>query len=154
MYQLLLSLHSITRWLVLLSLFYTIWLSIKGMVTQGLFTRVDNLARHLTATVIHVQLLLGLYLYTISPVVKVNFELQNTGKIMDEQLFFKYLHIGLMIAAVVLVTIGSAKTKRIQADRLKFSTMLAWYTAALMIILIAIPWPFSPLSNRPLLRPF
>jgi len=37
-------------------------------------------------------------------------------------------------------------------DKEKFKIMLLWYGIALIIILIAIPWPFSPLANRPYLR--
>jgi cbb3-type cytochrome oxidase subunit 3 len=30
--------------------------------------------------------------------------------------------------------------------------MLVWFTIALIIIFIAIPWPFSPFANRPYFR--
>jgi hypothetical protein len=31
--------------------------------------------------------------------------------------------------------------------------MLIWLSIALIIIFIAIPWPFSPFANRPYYRP-
>jgi drug/metabolite transporter (DMT)-like permease len=57
-----------------------------------------------------------------------------------------------MLTAIVLLTIGSALTKRKKDDRDKFKTMLTWFGIALIIILIAVPWPFSPFAQRPYLR--
>jgi hypothetical protein len=59
-----------------------------------------------------------------------------------------------MVVAIVMLTIGSAKAKRMQDDDLKYKTMLFWFSAGLLVILIGIPWPFSPLSSRPFVRPF
>jgi uncharacterized membrane protein YadS len=69
-------------------------------------------------------------------------------------MFFKLIHIALMAVAVVVITIGSAKAKRADADKTKFRTMFIWFLAGLLLILIAVPWPFSPLANRPYLRLF
>ena len=154
MHQILLTLHSINRWLVLISLLYTIFLSVKGLVGHSPFRKSDNLVRHITATIAHIQLLLGLYLYTMSPIVKFTSGLPSVDGVMDEHVFFRYVHILLMVVAVIVLTIGSAKTKRMETDRLKFRTMMIWYTISLVIILIAIPWPFSPLANRPMFRTF
>ncbi|WP_233565959.1 MULTISPECIES: hypothetical protein [unclassified Flavobacterium] len=66
--------------------------------------------------------------------------------------FFGLLHIFLMLISIVLITIGSALAKRKAADEDKFKTMLLWFSIALLIIFIAIPWPFSPLANRPYYR--
>jgi hypothetical protein len=59
-----------------------------------------------------------------------------------------------MTVAVVLITIGSAMAKRQQTDHGKFKTMALWFLLGLIVILIAIPWPFSPLANRPYIRHF
>lgn len=72
--------------------------------------------------------------------------------LVDEHTYFRYIHITLMFLAVVIITIGSAISRREQEDKMKFQTILAWFGAALLILLIAIPWPFSPLAGRPLLR--
>jgi hypothetical protein len=57
-----------------------------------------------------------------------------------------------MLIAIVLITIGSAVAKLKTVQENKFKTMLIWFSIALVIIFIAIPWPFSPLANRPYLR--
>ncbi|WP_342085556.1 hypothetical protein [Dyadobacter sp. OTU695] len=154
MHQTLLTLHSINRWLVLASLVYSIIISWNGYRTNRVFSGSDNAVRHLTATIAHIQLLLGLYLYMISPIVKFNVaEASSTGMI-GEHLFFRLVHISLMVIAVVVITIGSASARRMDTDQLKYRTMLWWFSIALLIILVAIPWPFSPLVQRPFFRSF
>src|SRR3712207_6928027 len=59
-----------------------------------------------------------------------------------------------IFTAIVLITIGSASAKRQSADQQKFKTMLIWFSVGLVVILVAIPWPFSPLAARPYLRLF
>ncbi len=152
MYRTLLILHSINRWLVLISLIYAIWIAWAGLRSGRAMTGPQNTVRHVTATISHVQLLLGFSLYMISPVVK--FSVADGGRLVNEHTFFRLIHLALMALAVVLITIGSARAKRAESDRLKFRTMLVWFSIALFIILLAIPWPFSPWISRPYFRTF
>jgi hypothetical protein len=62
-------------------------------------------------------------------------------------------HITMMVIAITVLTIGSAKAKRKPDDQQKFKTMAIWFTIALVIILTSIPWSFSPLIARPNFRP-
>ena len=68
--------------------------------------------------------------------------------------FFGLIHILFMLTAIVIITIGSALAKRKPTDSEKFKTMLLWFSLALMLIFVAIPWPFSPLANRPYFRSY
>jgi hypothetical protein len=154
MHQILLSLHSINRWLVLLSLLYSIYIAGRGRWQQRTFTAHDDMMRHVTATISQIQLLLGLSLYMISPIVKYAVAETENNQLLSEHAFFKYIHIWLMAISVILITIGSAKAKRMPTDNEKFSTMFLWFVIALLIIIAAIPWPFSPLANRPFIRSF
>jgi hypothetical protein len=43
-------------------------------------------------------------------------------------------------------------SKRKPGDREKFKTMAIWFSIALFIIFLSIPWPFSPFTSRPYLR--
>jgi len=154
MYSTLLILHSIFRWLVLLSLIYAIYRAGMGYFSKSIFSNGDNLVRHWTATIAHIQLILGILVYIKSPIIQYYFANFNTA-IYDWNLtFFGLFHFVLMIAAIVIITIGSAKAKRKTQDLDKFKTMLIWFSIGLTIIFIAIPWPFSPLMNRPYLRTF
>lgn len=151
MYYTLLILHSLNRWLVLASLLYAIWLAWNGYRQKRSFTKTDNTVRHVTATISHIQLTIGMCLYMISPLVRS--EANDAGGYGDLT-FFRIVHAGLMLISVVVITIGSAKAKRVDAGPLKFRTMLIWFAIGLLIMLTAVPWPFSPLAARPYYRIF
>ncbi|WP_448635056.1 hypothetical protein [Pedobacter panaciterrae] len=63
-------------------------------------------------------------------------------------------HSLMMVIAIVVITIGSARAKRKLTDPEKFQTMALWFSAGLLIILSSVPWAFSPLISRPYFRPF
>lgn len=151
MYYILLLIHSLLRWAVLLSLGLAIAVALSGYIKGSKFSPAANAIRHWTATIAHIQLMVGMVLYSQSAVVKYFFS--GVRDTMGSW-FFGLIHIGLMLAAIVVITIGSAIAKRTPHDRDKYRHMLLWYTLALIAILIAIPWPFSPLAQRPLFRPF
>ncbi|WP_228451803.1 hypothetical protein [Chryseobacterium sp. SN22] len=152
MYQTLTFLHSVFRWLVLFSLVYSIFSAWKGYSAGKEFSDRDNSLRHWTATIAHIQLVLGITLYSQSPLIKYFWKNFNQAKASFELIFFGLIHIGLMLTAIVLITIGSSITKRKKNDGEKFRMMLVYYSIALVIIFLAIPWPFSPLANRPYFR--
>jgi hypothetical protein len=59
-----------------------------------------------------------------------------------------------MTLAITCITIGASVAKRQDAAVKKFRSITLWYALALLLILIAIPWPFSPLAHRPYIRTF
>ena len=87
----------------------------------------------------HTQLLLGLILYTMSA--KVNFDL------ISEKVFRFYSieHIFMMLIAIVLITVGRIRSKKLTGAA-KHRTVLYFYAMGLIIILVAIPWPFRNLG--------
>jgi hypothetical protein len=155
MYSFLLSLHSFCRWLVLASLLYAIYRGFRGAATGAVFTKSDNILRHVTATIAHIQLTFGVWLYFISPIV--DYFLHNFKDAVHERdiRFFGMEHSLMMLIAVVLITIGSAMSKRKETDKEKFKTMAVWYLIGLVVILSSIPFPFSPFgAKRPYFRSF
>ncbi|UUC43835.1 hypothetical protein [Flavobacterium cerinum] len=154
MYPILLSLHSLFRWFVLLSLLLAIGVAAFGYIKKSAFSKSVNHLRHWTATISHIQLVIGMLLYTQSPFVSYFYDTYKSGNLNTEALFFGVIHIILMFIAILFISIGSAKAKRQTDDTQKYRTMLTWFTLGLVLIFIAIPWPFSPLASRPLLRPF
>jgi len=144
--------HSFFRWIVSFSLLYAVYRAYRGYTAGRSFTRTDNLVRHWTATFVHIQMTLGFILYFTSPLIR--FFFSHTGEATEhpEALFFGLVHIVLMLTAVVIITIGSALAKRETEARRKFRYMLVWFGLGLIIILAAVPWPFSPLAARPWIR--
>ena len=142
------------RWAVLGTLLYAIYRAYRGYTQKLTFTKGDDSLRHWTATTAHIQLMLGIVLYTQSPNAKFSMHASGTNGQITQPFFFGVLHLLLMISAIVIITIGSAMAKRKTSDSDKFKTMLMWFGLALLVIFIAIPWPFSPLAQRPYLRSF
>jgi len=154
MYTILLALHSLTRWLVLVSLIFSIGRSYRGWLLNKPFLKVDDTIRLITVTIAHIQLIIGLGLYGISPIVHYFLSHFNTAVHERQIRFFGMEHITVMLISIVLITIGSAKAKRKTTDKEKFKTMAVWFSIALVLILSSIPWAFSPLTSRPYFRPF
>lgn len=154
MYSGLLVIHSLFRWIVLFLLLTAIYRAFTGYRQQRSFSKTDNAVRHWTATAAHIQLIIGIILYTKSPMVHYFRSHSSSPTPFFEITFFGVIHIGLMILAVVGLTIGSAIAKRRPADKEKFKTMLIWFLVALLVMMLAIPWPFSPFANRPYYRTF
>jgi hypothetical protein len=153
MYSYLLTFHSLFRWLVLISLLCSIGIGWTGLTTRRHFSAIANAFRHWTATIAHIQLVLGMTLYFQSPIVRYPVP-RDPDHIVDQQTFFRYIHSAGMFLAIIVITIGSAKAKRMTTDGDKYRIMVGWFIAALVIILCAIPWPFSPLASRPYERTF
>jgi len=154
MYSTLLSLHSLMRWLVLASLIIALVVAYSGWFSKRKFSKFDNAVRHWTATIAHIQLVIGLWLYFVSPIINYFLRSYKDAVHQREIRFFGMEHSLMMITAIVIITIGSAKAKCKQTDTEKFKTTAIWFSLALLIILTMIPWTFSPLASRPYFRQF
>jgi hypothetical protein len=141
--SILVHIHSILRWLVLLSIILAIVNSVLRLNRSNPGNRKDCVISRLALMAMHFQILFGLVLYFISP--KVIFAATS---MKDSVLrFFLVEHIGLMIIAVILVTIGYIKSDRAENERKKHKNLLIYYSIALLLILAAIPWPFRGLGS-------
>ena len=154
MYPTILALHSLGRWFVLISLLYAVYCAYRGLLSGKTFSRYDISARYWAVTFAHIQLVLGVWLYLISPIVHYFLHNYKVAVHQRQIRFFGMEHIIMMVIAITFITIGAAKVKRKPDDRGKFRTMAIWFTIALVIILASIPWKFSPLTSRPYFRSF
>lgn len=154
MYSILLPLHSLVRWLVLISLMVAIGVAFRGWFSKREFSRFDNSVRHWTATLAHIQLIIGVWLYLISPITHYFLHHFKEAVHVREIRFFGMEHSLMMLTGIVIITIGSAKAKRKATDTEKFRTMAVWFSIGLLILLSSIPWAFSPFTARPHIRGF
>jgi cytochrome bd-type quinol oxidase subunit 2 len=148
----LIATHSIFRYLLLIVLLTTIYLAWEGHFFNKKYAKADRILAGATSGISHVQLLLGFGLYMQSPVAQ-GFWADKSLQWSDN-LFFGVVHFALMSLSIVLITIGAALAKRETDDKKRFKIILQYFTFALIIILFAIPWPFSPLAQRPFIREF
>lgn len=146
--------HSLFRWLVILSILFSILVSLVAYQRDLKFNKKANLLRHWTATIAHIQLVIGMLLAFKSPYFIYFWQNMEIAWGNSQSVFYGLIHPLLMLTSIVILTVGSAKSKRKAKDRDKFKTMLVWYSIAAILIFIAIPWPFSPLANRPLIPHF
>jgi uncharacterized membrane protein len=94
---------------------------------------------------VHLQFVVGLSVYYTSE--KINIFLENVKESMSiyELRFFAVEHSSIMLLAIILITIGSFKSKRIEDDRAKYKIQMKYFTIGLILILASIPWNLSPL---------
>lgn len=154
MYPVILAIHSLIRWLVLISLTYAIYRSHNGLKTNKSFSKFDNSVRHNTATIAHIQLIFGVWIYFISPLIAYFYSNFSDALHQREIRFFGMEHSVMMLSGIIILTIGSAKAKRQTNDLEKYKTILTWYSISLFVIITSIPWKFSPLISRPYFRFF
>ncbi len=154
MYPLLLTMHNLLRWVFLVFILISLIQSYSGWFGSKPYTKIANRFKTLTVSTVHLQLVIGLILYFLSPIVA-QFLGDVGGSMKDKDLrFFGMEHVIMMILAVVFVTIGSAKSKRQPTDTAKYKTIAIWFTIALLLILVAVPSEFSPMNVRPNFRGF
>ena len=155
MYETLLFLHSLIRWILVVLILLAIIRGFMGWQGKQNFTALDGKLRFYTVLSAHVQFLIGLILYFVSPTIK--YFMQNFKDAVGEAevRFFGMEHSIMMLVAVILITIGGVKVKKATSHSSKFKTMAIWFLIAFIIIFVSIPWSFSPMAPvRPLFRGF
>jgi hypothetical protein len=132
--------HSYWAYLVLLILIVAVVNAIIGFTQKKQFTDKDLRIGLFTLIVAHIQLLIGLGWYFMSPWFKALKE--NSGEVMADQAtrLLAVEHPIVMILAIVLITIGWSKHKKKTTDSAKFKTFAIFYGIALLLILYRIPW--------------
>ncbi len=90
----------------------------------------------------HIQLLIGLVLYFVSPLGIQNITSVGMGAVMKDSTFRLYAveHPMMMILAIVFITMGYSKHKSKLLSHKKFKTLAIFYTLALVVMLSRIPW--------------
>ena len=141
MYSTIQSLHSYWAYLVLLILIIASVNSVFKFVGKKEFSAQDFRISLFTLIVSHIQLLIGLLLYFVSPRLSVFSEL-GMGGVMGDSINRLYLveHPLINIIAVALITIGYSKHKKKLTSTPKFKTIAIFYTIALVLFLSRIPW--------------
>ncbi len=140
MYTTLLTLHSIVRWIILITFIYAIIRAFYGWLSKKEFNKSDKIVLTVTASLAHLQLLLGISLYLISPIIRFFIHNFRFAVKLKEYRFFGMEHALIMLIAIVLITIGSSIAKRKKADAEKFKTIAIWYGLSMALILSAIPY--------------
>ncbi|RIH90014.1 hypothetical protein Mlute_00133 [Meiothermus luteus] len=145
MYELLLTFHNLARWLVLLAAAYLLYRAWTGLRRRS-YTPADRRAGLAYTALMDLQLLVGALLMVFSPFMASLYADPSAAMKASPSRFFLAEHWVLMLLAVVLVHLGSARVRKASSDELKQRQALLWYGLSLALVLLAIPW------WRPLLR--
>jgi cytochrome bd-type quinol oxidase subunit 2 len=140
MYEVILNVHSYWAYLVLLVLIIVTGNALIKVFGDKEYEAKDFRISLFALIVSHIQLLIGLVLYFVSP----RFELwsQLGGEVMKNSSARLYLveHPLVNIIAVALITIGYSKHKKKLTSPAKLKTIAIFYTIALLLLLSRIPW--------------
>ncbi|MCB9227719.1 MAG: cytochrome B [Chitinophagales bacterium] len=146
MYKGFIHLHSSLRYVLLIFLVVTIINSILKLKKE--YNRTDDKLSLLTFIFAHTQLLIGLGLYFMGSKGMSYFSM-GMGEVMGNSVFrfFAVEHLVGMLVAIVLITVGRIKMKKLTDGAAKHKTTLIYYAIALILILVSIPWPFRHFGN-------
>lgn len=97
----LLIIHSYVRWITFILLVYSIYRAVSGYLTHRVFSNHVNAIRHWTATIVQIQIMIGLILYFNSPFVTSYWNHSSTES------FCPLIHLLLMLTAVIVISVGS-----------------------------------------------
>ncbi len=134
------EIHSYWAYLALLMLLFAVVNAFIGLSKKKKFTDKDVRIGLFTLIISHIQLLIGLGWYFMSPAYKA---LKADSSIVMGNSASRLLaveHPLMMIIAIVLITIGWSKHKKKIEDAAKFKTFAIFYGLALILILARIPW--------------
>jgi len=114
--------------------------AVIGLMSKKQFTDKDLRIALFTLIVSHIQLLIGLSWYFMSPWYSA---LKASGaEVMKDKgaRLIAVEHPITMILAIALITIGWSKHKKKTSDAAKFKIVAIFYGIALLLILSRIPW--------------
>jgi hypothetical protein len=140
MYEFLLAIHNIARWLVLAAALWALIRAFLGWRRGTAWGETDRKAGLLYGISADVQFLLGLILSFVSPIVTGAFE--DLGQAMQVAGLRVIIaeHIPLMVVALVVIHITSARVKSAADDAVRHRRALIGYGLATLLILVSIPW--------------
>lgn len=136
MYNILLKSHSGFRYIVFVLLLIAVLQALISWLTNRPYTEGNRKVNLFTLISAHIQLLIGLGLYFVSPYVKLD---DMAGAMKEHDLrYWSVEHILMMVIAIVLITIGHSRSKKVLDSVAKHKTIAIFYTLAFLIIIVTI----------------
>jgi hypothetical protein len=153
MYEALLSLHNIGRWVVLILLLVALAKALNGMTGNKPYTSGDKKVGLFLMIAAHTMFVIGLYLWIAGPWGLKNIQSMGMKGVMPNKIyrFWAVEHITGMLIGIILITIGRRAGKKAIPDRSKHTRSFWFFLFGLLVILATVPWPFREVA-RPLLR--
>lgn len=144
MYTFVLAVHNIMRWIVVVLAIVALVRAYWGWFGKREWSLTDRKVGMFFSISMDVQLLLGLILYFgLSPITRS--AIQNLGAAMAEAglRFFALEHFFYMLVAVIVVHVGTTLSRKAVDQVAKHRRAALWFTLAILLILVGIPWSRS-----------
>ena len=136
MYEFIQKFHSGWAYIALILLVVAVINAVIGRSSKKEFTPTDRKISLFGLIGVHVQLLIGLVLYFVSPL-----GLASLGQMSDKMLRLTSMeHPLINIIGIALITIGWSKHKKALDAAAKFKAITIFYGLGLLLILLRIPW--------------
>jgi len=140
-YETILTLHSYLAYLVLAILILAVVNAISGLLGNRLFTLEKDFRVSLFALILsHIQLTIGFILYFISPKGFNAIQELGMGGLSSMARLVAVEHPFINVIAVVLITIGWSKHKKVLEAKRKFKIISIFYGLGLLFFLSRLPW--------------
>ena len=140
-YQWVMELHSYLAYVVLIFLFLAVANAIIGLVSNKMFTPQKDFRLSLfTLILCHLQLLVGLLIYFISPNGFSAVQELGMGGLNSAARLLAVEHPAINILAIVFITIGWSRHKKFIEGNKKFKSIAIFYGLGLLLVLSRIPW--------------
>lgn len=140
MYNFIQKFHSGWAYLALLILVIAVVNSLIGLSAKKEFTLKDRKIALFALIAIHIQFLVGIILYFVSPNGLQMIKAVGMGGFTTESRLLALEHPLINIIAITLITIGWSKHKKLLTGESKFKTFSIFYGLGLVLILSRIPW--------------
>lgn len=140
MYSTLQMIHSYWAYLVLTIIIIASFNALAKYFGGKEFHAIDFRISLFTLIVSHIQLLIGLVLYFVSPNGFKNISANGMGGLDSFARLLAVEHPFVGILAVTFITIGYSKHKKKLTSRPKFKVLSVFYTLGLLLVLSRIPW--------------
>lgn len=146
MYNGLLHLHSVLRWVILILLLVAIYKSFTNK--KNAFTPGHKKTGLFLMICADVMLLIGIFQWITGPLGLKSIKTMGMSAVMKEPVlrFFAVEHFLGMLVAIIMIHIGYSYAKKNIPDVVKHKRTILFYGLALLIILISIPWPFRDIG--------
>ncbi len=139
--EILLNVHSYLAYVVLAMLVVAVVNALTGLSGKRMFTLDRDFRISLFALIVsHLQLLVGLVLYFLSPNGLQAISRLGMGGMNAEARLLALEHPLVNILAVVLITIGWSRHKKFMEGDKKFRAISIFYGLGLLLLLSRIPW--------------
>jgi hypothetical protein len=140
MYDFIQKFHSGWAYLALLVLVVAVVNSLIGMFSKKEFLSKDRKIALFALIAIHIQFLVGIILYFVSPNGLNMIKAVGMGGLTTESRLLALEHPLINVIAIALITIGWSKHKKLMTSESKFKTFSILYCLGLLLILSRIPW--------------